>query len=130
MRADAAANAKGDAALGQFGRIVAREDLPKDAALKALIRKAAALNASGVKPARAAPTEAKPPPKVPPDLAAALRRNRKALAHFEAMSPSHQREYIEWLIAAKRDATREKRLATAIEWIVEGKSKEWKYRGS
>jgi hypothetical protein len=130
MRADAAANAKGDPAMGQFGRITARGDLPKDAALKALIRKAAALNASGVKPARAAPTKAKPPPKIPPDLAAALRRSREARAHFEAMSPSHQREYIDWLIAAKRDATRKKRLATAIEWIAEGKSKEWRYRGS
>jgi len=130
MRADAAANAKGDAAMGQFGRITARKDLPTDAALKSLIRQAATLNAAGVRPARVAPADAKPPPNVPPDLAAALRRNRAARVRFDAMSPSHRREYIEWLIEAKRDATREKRLATALEWIAEGKSKEWKYRGS
>ena len=42
-------------------------------------------------------------------------------------SPSAKREYIEWLIDAKQDATREKRLATAVEWIAEGKGRNWKY---
>ena len=65
---------------------------------------------------------------MPADLALALRANRVAQANFDAMSPSHRREYIEWLVGAKRDDTRSKRLATAIEWIGEGKSKEWKYR--
>ena len=102
----------------------------KDAKLAALIRKAAALNAGGVKSVRAASTKPKAPLDVPEDLAAALRKNRGALAHFSAMSASHRREYIEWLVDAKRDETRRKRLATAVEWISEGKSKEWKYRGS
>jgi len=118
-----------DAAMGQFGRITMLSDLPKDAKLAALIRKAAALNAGGVKSVRAPSTKPKAPLDVPEDLAAALRKNRGALAHFTAMSASHRREYIEWLVDAKRDETRRKRLATAIEWIGEGKSKEWKYRG-
>ena len=130
MRALAAKNAGGDPAMGQFGRIAKLGDLPNDAALKAMIRKAAALNTAGVKSTRAVAPRPKPPPRVPADLADALRRNAKALADFEAMSPSHRREYIEWLDAAKRNATREKRLATAIAWIGEGKSKEWRYRGS
>ena len=62
------------------------------------------------------------------DLAAALRANRVAQAHFDAMSASHRRDYIEWLVDAKREETRRKRFAAAIEWIGEGKSKEWKYR--
>jgi len=118
----------GDAAMGQFGRITTLGDLPRDAALTALIRKAAALNEAGVKPARAASRKPKAPLSVPADLTAALRRKRGALANFAAMSPSHQREYIEWLVDAKRAETRSKRLATAVEWIAEGKSKEWKYR--
>jgi uncharacterized protein YdeI (YjbR/CyaY-like superfamily) len=64
---------------------------------------------------------------VPADLAAALRRNRKARASFEAFSPSHRREYIEWITEAKREETREKRLATTIEWLEEGKPRHWKY---
>ena len=128
MRAKAGARTGSDAAMGQFGRITKLADLPKDAALKALIRQAAALNESGVKSARAASPEPKAPPQVPADLALALRTNRVAQANFDAMSLSHRREYIEWLVGAKRDDTRSKRLATAIEWIGEGKSKEWKYR--
>jgi len=120
-------NKSGETAMGQFGRITALSDLPKDAALKALIRKAAVLNESGIKPARVVKPKAAPL-RVPDDLAAALKRNRMAAAHFEAMSPSHRREYIEWLVDAKREETRTKRLATAIEWIGQGKSKEWKYR--
>ena len=122
-------NKSGEPAMGQFGRITKASDLPKDAALKALIRKAAAINESGIKPARVVKPRVAPP-RVPDDLAAALKRNRPAQANFDAMSPSHRREYIEWLVDAKRPETRSKRLATAIEWISEGKSKEWKYRGS
>jgi hypothetical protein len=129
MRSLSDAGSGNDAAMGQFGRITTLEDLPTDAKLAALIRKAAALNAGGVKSVRAASTRPKVPLDVPEDLAAALRKNRGALAHFTAMSASHRREYIEWLVDAKRDETRQKRLATAVEWIGEGKSKEWKYRG-
>jgi hypothetical protein len=130
MRSLPDAQAGTDAAMGQFGRITTLSDLPTDAKLAALIRKAAALNAGGVKSVRAPSTKPKAPLDVPEDLAAALRKNRGALAHFTAMSASHRREYIEWLVDAKRDETRRKRLSTAIEWIGEGKSKEWKYRGS
>jgi uncharacterized protein YdeI (YjbR/CyaY-like superfamily) len=69
----------------------------------------------------------KPEAKVPPDLAVAMKKNRKAQSAFDAFSPSHRREYIEWITEAKTDATREKRLTQAIEWISEGKSRNWKY---
>ena len=64
---------------------------------------------------------------MPADLAAALRRNAKARKSFEGFSPSNQRDYIEWLIEAKREETRRKRLKTAIEWMNEGKVRNWKY---
>jgi uncharacterized protein YdeI (YjbR/CyaY-like superfamily) len=117
-----------ETAMGQFGRITRSKDLPSDAVLTKLIIKATALNAAGAKPARAARTEPKGPLAIPDDLATALCQHRSAQANFEAMSPSHRREYIEWLLDAKRPATRAKRLATALAWISEGKSKEWKYR--
>jgi bacteriocin resistance YdeI/OmpD-like protein len=45
----------------------------------------------------------------------------------DKFSPSHRREYIEWLTEAKTEATRAKRLATALEWMAEGKPRNWKY---
>jgi uncharacterized protein YdeI (YjbR/CyaY-like superfamily) len=49
------------------------------------------------------------------------------LATFEAFSPSHKREYVEWIVEAKQEATRHQRLNTAIEWLAEGKPRNWKY---
>ena len=129
MRANAGARTGSDAAMGQFGRITKLGDLPKDAELRALIHQAAELNESGVKSPRATSPKPRARLEVPADLASALRANRVAQANFDAMSPSHRREYIEWLVGVKREETRSKRLATAIAWIGEGKSKEWKYRG-
>jgi uncharacterized protein YdeI (YjbR/CyaY-like superfamily) len=90
------------------------------------IREAVALNKQGVK-VRKPKKEKKPEVEVPDDLRAALKKNKKALATFEAFSPSHRREYVEWIVDAKQEATRQKRLAQAVEWLAEGKSRNWKY---
>lgn len=122
------AEAKNEEAMGQFGRITSLEEAPGGKLLAGYIRRAMKLNEDGVKSARrtrdAAP---KPPAEVPDDLADALKKNRKAATVFAAFSPSAQREYIEWLTEAKREETRSKRLAQAIEWIAEGKQRNWKY---
>jgi uncharacterized protein YdeI (YjbR/CyaY-like superfamily) len=118
---------------GQFDHITSVKDLPSKKMLVALVKQAAALNEAGVaagwmekrKTAIAARKAA--PLAVPDDLAAALAKNRKARALFEAFSPSHQREYITWITEAKRDETRQRRLATTIEQLAEGKSRNWKY---
>ena len=47
---------------------------------------------------------------------------------FDAFPPSQKREYIEWLLEAKREETRARRLETALEWIAEGKTRHWKYQ--
>lgn len=115
-------------AMGTFGRIAQREDLPGDAAMLRYIKAAVALIDSGV-PARGRNTgKRKPEAKVPPDLAAALKKNKAAAATFEQFSPSHRREYVDWIVEAKREETRQKRLATALEWLAQGKSRHWKYR--
>ena len=117
-------------AMGNLGRITSVKDLPSKKVLSGWIRQAMRLNEEGVK----APTKRKPglkrapPPKMPKELALALDRNPKARETFEAFSPSHRKEYIEWVAEAKTDATREKRLATTIEWLTEGKQRNWKYQ--
>jgi uncharacterized protein YdeI (YjbR/CyaY-like superfamily) len=113
-------------AMGSFGKLASVDDLPSKRALTAMIRIAMKLNEDGVKAPRAAKSK-KPPPKMPADLAAALKKSAAARKHFEAFSPSKQRDYIEWLEEAKTEATRSRRLATALEWIAEGKSRNWKY---
>ncbi len=118
-------HAANDEAMGQFGRITALSQLPSDKVVAAYIRKGMKLNESGVKVPRA-PAK-KPPLKIPDDLAAALKKNKRALGVFEKFAPSHKREYIEWIVDAKRDETRAKRVAQAIEWIAEGKQRNWKY---
>jgi uncharacterized protein YdeI (YjbR/CyaY-like superfamily) len=101
-------------------------ELPSEKILVEYIRRAVKLNEEGVKVERA-PRPAAPPPEVPDDLLAALKKNRQASAAFEKFSPSHKREYVEWITEAKQEATRAKRLAQAVEWIAEGKSRNWKY---
>jgi len=106
-------------------RVTDLSELPADKILLEYVREAAALNEQGVK----APSRRKPKKEltIPYFFMEALRRNKKALATFEAFSPSHKREYVEWITEAKQEATREKRLATAIEWLAEGKPRNWKY---
>ena len=108
-------------------KIRAMSDLPSDAVLTHYIKVAVARNEQGVKLPNAG-RKKKPPVKPPADLLAALTKNAKARATYEAFPPSKQREYAEWLTEAKQEATRQKRLVTAIEWMAEGKSRHWKYQ--
>jgi uncharacterized protein YdeI (YjbR/CyaY-like superfamily) len=113
-------------AMGQFGRVTKLSDLPSQRLLLGYVKKAARLNVEGVK----APRTVKRPKKeipMPADLAAALKKNAKARGTYEGFSPGHRREYLEWITEAKTEETRKKRLATAIEWMAEGKPRMWKY---
>jgi uncharacterized protein YdeI (YjbR/CyaY-like superfamily) len=118
----------GVSSVGMGGtKITNLKDLPSDKVLLAYIKEAVALNEDGIK----APKAKKKPKKalvVPDYFMAALRKNKHALAIFEAFSPSHQREYVEWVTEAKQEATRAKRLKQAVEWMAEGKSRNWKYQ--
>jgi uncharacterized protein YdeI (YjbR/CyaY-like superfamily) len=115
-------------AMGQFGRIGQLSDLPTKSAMRGFIRKAMQLNEDGVS-ARERKPKAGPRKALgaPAYFTAALRKNKAALATYEALAPSKQREYVEWLTEAKTDATRGKRLATSIEWLAAGKARYWKY---
>jgi uncharacterized protein YdeI (YjbR/CyaY-like superfamily) len=111
--------------LERLGTLRSTDDLPPKKELARLIRQGAKLNDDGVKVA--VERKAKPPLETPDDLTAALSKNRKARESFETMPPSHRRDYVEWITEAKTAPTREKRLAQAMEWITEGKSRNWKY---
>lgn len=117
--------------MGSLGKLARLDDLPSKQQLVAWIREAASLNEQGAKtPAvRKKTGKPKPPPEMPPQLAVALamRKHARARAVFEGFPPSHRREYIEWIADAKREETRARRLAQALEWMAEGKSRNWKY---
>lgn len=114
-------------AMGQFGRLTGIADLPPDADLDALICEAAALAKTAPAP-RKAKHEPKPAPEMHPEFAGALAANPKAKAVLDGFPPSAQRDYLEWIAEAKQDATRTKRIATAVEWLAEGKRRHWKYQ--
>lgn len=114
-------------AMGTFGRLTSVADLPSKRELTGYIRKAMALNAEGVKAPPKRTARPKPPLRTPPDLGAALRKHAKARATWEGSSPSHRREYVEWITEAKRPETRARRIATTVEWLAEGRSRNWKY---
>jgi uncharacterized protein YdeI (YjbR/CyaY-like superfamily) len=115
-----------EAAMGQFGRVTSVKDLPPPRILAGYIKKAMQLNEEGVSIPRAR-AKPRPAPSAPDDLAGALKKNKTARAVFEAFSPSAKREYVEWITEAKREDTRAKRVATAVEWMAEGKQRNWKY---
>ena len=116
----------GLSAAGQFGKISSIKDLPSDKELTKIIKAAKKLNDDEVKapPMRKGP---RPALKAPSDLLAAIEKNKKAKATFERFPPGQRRDYIEWVIEAKQAATREKRITTAVEWMAEGKPRNWKY---
>lgn len=112
--------------MGQFGKLASIADLPDEAALDALIRQAAALIESGAKKPRPA-REAKPPLEMPADLAEALAASSAAQACYDRFPLGQKREYLEWVMEAKRPETRARRIAQAVEWMAEGKTRNWKY---
>ena len=112
--------------LGSVGSIKSVADLPPKKVLAERVQKAAALNENGTKRTRP-PRPKKSPVAVPAFITGALKKNPRALAAFKAFSPSHRREYVEWITEAKQDETRQRRLSTAVEWIASGRSRNWKY---
>jgi uncharacterized protein YdeI (YjbR/CyaY-like superfamily) len=121
---------KSEDGMGALGKIASLKDLPSDKKMLAYFRQAATLIASGertksiVRPKKAA----KPAPEIPAELTAALKKNKAAAKVFAGFSPSCKRDYAEWIAEAKRVETKEKRLAQAVEWIAEGKTRHWKYQ--
>jgi uncharacterized protein YdeI (YjbR/CyaY-like superfamily) len=116
-----------------LGRITSVDALPPEKKIADWVAQAVALIESGQErsPVAARTRAARPGRaalKTPPDFNRALAKNKKAAAVFAAFSPSCRREYIEWIVEAKRPETREQRISTAVDWIGEGKQRNWKYQ--
>ncbi len=119
--------------MGTLGRITSIDDLPSDKALLGWIRQAAQFVDSGqytspIAARRKVVKAPKPVPEAPEEFTLALAKNKKAEAVFAAFSPSCKREYVEWIADAKRPETQQKRIETALQWIAEGKQRNWKYQ--
>jgi len=114
-------------AMGSFGRITSLKDLPSDKVLVSLIQQAMELNEKGIKVPKKAAANEKEELVVPDVLTAALKKNKAARETFENFPYSCRKEYVQWITEAKTDATRDKRLATTVEWLSEGKRRNWKY---
>lgn len=111
--------------MGQYGRLTSLKDLPGKRETTAHVRAAMALIDAGA--TSASGRKAKPPPELPEDLARAMRGNKAARAGWDAFTPGKQREYADWITGAKGADTRARRVAQAVEWIAEGKPRNWKY---
>lgn len=115
-------------AMGQFGRITSLKDLPPKKLLVSYVKKAAELNEAGIKnPARVKQRAEKKELVVPDYFTAAVKKNKKAFATFDGFPYSKKKDYVEWVTEAKTDETRARRLKTAVEWMAEGKARNWKY---
>ncbi|MFG6485117.1 YdeI family protein [Roseateles sp. BYS78W] len=114
-------------AMGDFGRIETLADLPGRAELRQRIKAAATLLQAGAPRAQKPGREPRAKLDMPDDFAAALAQVKAAQQHYDAFPPGKQRDYLEWVLEARREDTRAKRIAQAVEWLAEGKSRNWKY---
>jgi uncharacterized protein YdeI (YjbR/CyaY-like superfamily) len=121
------ANAKSETAMGHLGRITSLKSLPPDKVLMAYIKEAKKLNNARVKLPRKFNDTKKKEIIIPDYFLKQLKKNKSAQTSFVAMSPSHKKEYIEWITEAKTEETRNRRMAYAIEWLSEGKTRNWRY---
>ncbi|MCB9876458.1 MAG: YdeI/OmpD-associated family protein [Planctomycetes bacterium] len=115
-----------EAVIEACGKITTLKQLPGKAAFARVLKLALQRNQAGGKLPRSK-AKRHPPLEVPADLAAALARDEAAKEHFDAFAPSYRRDYIEWITGAKKDATRQTRIAQAVEWLRDGKKRHWKY---
>lgn len=120
-------NAESEAAMGHYGKITSLKDLPSNKKIISHIKEAMMLNEKGIKLPAKKSAASKKEIVVPDYFLKALEKNRKAFTTFQNFSPSHKREYVDWITEAKTLETRSKRIETAINWLAEGKPRNWKY---
>lgn len=118
-----------DKTLERLERVTSVDELPPKAAIAAYVKAAVKLNDGAVRAPKeeAPPRKTKAPLRTPPSLSKALARNARAKATYDGFSPSHKREYVEWIADAKSEETRDRRIEQALGWMAEGKPRNWKY---
>jgi uncharacterized protein YdeI (YjbR/CyaY-like superfamily) len=118
---------KAGEAMGQFGKLSELKSLPPKTEFSGMLKAAMTLIDAGATSTAMKPKATKPTLETPDDLTAALKRNAAARKTFDAFAPSQRRDYIEWISEAKKPETRERRLMQTLEWLAEGKTRNWKY---
>jgi uncharacterized protein YdeI (YjbR/CyaY-like superfamily) len=113
--------------MGHLGRITSLRDLPPKRTLVGYLKQGKRLNDERIAPSNPRPSKEKKILQVPPYFLAAVKKNEKAFSTFEAFPYSHKKEYVQWVADAKTQETRQRRLDTTVEWLAEGKSRNWKY---
>ena len=116
----------GKTAMGQLGKIRSLDDIPESETMIQMII-SAMVGIENHQPVKKAKSMTKLPIEIPDYFLSILKKDKHLNESFNQLSPSQKREYIDWFEEAKTETTREKRLATAIEWIAEGKTRNWKY---
>ncbi len=120
--------AASESAMGHLGKITSLKDLPPDKKIISWIKEAMLLNDNGIKlPPKPKAAPGPKEPDIPDYFSKALSKNKKAKTVFDAFAPGKRKEYVAWLTEAKTEDTRNKRMEMAIEWIAQGKSRNWKY---
>jgi uncharacterized protein YdeI (YjbR/CyaY-like superfamily) len=120
-------NAESESAMGHYGKITSLKDLPSDKEIIAHIKEAMMINERGIKLPSKKVTKEKKEIVVPDYFLKQLKKNKKAFTTFQDFSPSHKREYVEWITEAKTEETKNRRMETAIELLSQGKPRNWKY---
>lgn len=115
-------------AMGQFGKLTDVKQLPNKTEFTRMIKVAMALIDTNAPTSTNTRKHPRPALVMPDDFAAAIKKDKAAAKNFTGFSPSNQRDYVEWIVEAKRDATRARRIAQAVEWLAEGKTRNWKYQ--
>ena len=113
--------------MGNLGQVRALSDLPPDKIILSYLDEAIRLNEAGTPVPERSKSRPPKPLDIPPYFVNALKKNKKAFETFETFSVSNKREYVDWVTEAKTDETRSKRIATSIEWLSQGKIRNWKY---
>jgi len=113
--------------MGSFGKLASMKDLPPRKVLIGYVKEAKRLNDDGIKVVRQKKPATKKELIAPDYMVKALKKNKSTWGHWEAFSPGKRKDYIEWVTEAKTEETRDRRLATTVEWVAEGKGRNWKY---
>ena len=114
--------------MGHFGKIMKLSDLPSEKILIQYIKEAMRLTEKGVKKNVGAAKTAARALTVPEDFLKALKKDKEAFNHFQKFTYSQKKDYVEWITEAKTESTKDRRIATAVDWIHEGKGRNWKYQ--
>lgn len=111
---------------GYMDKLKSVSELPSKEVLVSFLKEAMTINENGIKKEK--PISDKPKVIETPDyLTEALNANKQAKEVWESKSDSYRKDYLVWIIDAKTDATRQKRIEQSLEWIAEGKGRFWQY---